>query len=98
METIRNAVMDIGEPRQLVLPCPYCGDNKVVMARQVKKEELESNPIFAEFLDFSGNNLSQTSRPKCSRLLLLYCRDSQPFGTCVQQIKTVPPNHRCISK
>ena len=29
METIRNAVMDIGEPRQLVLPCPYCGDNKV---------------------------------------------------------------------
>lgn len=40
----------MGEPRQLVLPCPHCGDNRVVMARQVKKEEVESNPIFAEFL------------------------------------------------
>ena len=66
METIRNAVMDIGEPRQLVLPCPYCGDNKVVMARQVKKEELETNPIFAEFLDFSASNPSPTLRKRGS--------------------------------
>jgi hypothetical protein len=37
METIRNAVMDIGEPRQLVLPCPYCGDNKVHKNQSSKK-------------------------------------------------------------
>ena len=62
MVTIRSAVMDIGEPRQLVLPCPYCGDNKVVMARQIKKEEVETNPIFAEFLDYSGNGASPPTR------------------------------------
>ena len=67
METIRTAVMDMGEPRQLVLPCPYCGDNKVIMARQVKKEEVESNPIFADFLDYSANGTSPPTRPRCSR-------------------------------
>jgi len=45
--------MTIGEPRQLVLPCPTCGDNKIVMARQVKKEEVETNPMFAQFLQSS---------------------------------------------
>ena len=50
MEDLRQSIMELGEPRQLVLPpCPTCGDNRVVLARQVKKEEIESNPIFSEF-------------------------------------------------
>ena len=53
MESLREHLMDVGEPRQLVLPCPGCGDNRVIMARQVTKEEVESNPIFAEFLQQS---------------------------------------------
>ena len=82
METIKTAVMDIGEPRQLVLPCPYCGDNKVVMARQVKKEEVESNPIFAEFLDYSVNGGSPPMRPRCSWLVL----SSVSFNIILTQI------------
>ncbi len=51
MESLRKSVMEMGEPRQLVLPpCPNCGDNRVVMARQVRKEDMEANPVFAEFL------------------------------------------------
>ena len=38
--------MEIGEPRQLVVTCPNCGDNKLIMARQVKKEDVETNPAF----------------------------------------------------
>ena len=53
MENLREHLMEVGEPRQLVLPCPGCGDNRVIMARQVKKEEVESNPIFAEVLQIS---------------------------------------------
>ena len=53
MENLRRSLVDMGEPRQLVLPCPGCGDNRVIMARQIKKEEVESNPIFAEFLQQS---------------------------------------------
>ena len=45
--------MEMGEPRQLVLPCSNCGDSRVVMARQVRKEDVESNPLFAEFLQTS---------------------------------------------
>eukprot|EP00095_Tigriopus_kingsejongensis_P007143 maker-scaffold300_size216557-snap-gene-0.14 protein:Tk07143 transcript:maker-scaffold300_size216557-snap-gene-0.14-mRNA-1 annotation:"voltage-dependent t-type calcium channel subunit alpha-1g" len=53
IETLRNNVMEMGEPRQLVLPCPSCGETRVVMARQVRKEEVECNPLFAEFLQQS---------------------------------------------
>ena len=60
MDSLREHLMDIGEPRQLVLPCPGCGDNRVIMARQVKKEEVESNPIFAEFLQRSRASSAQT--------------------------------------
>jgi len=46
-----ESLIELGEPRQLVLPpCPACGDNRVVMARQVRKEDAEADPIFAEFL------------------------------------------------
>ena len=41
MENLREHLMEVGEPRQLVLPCPGCGDNRVIMARQVKKEEVD---------------------------------------------------------
>ena len=61
MDSLREHLMDIGEPRQLVLPCPGCGDNRVIMARQVKKEEVESNPIFAEFLQRSRASSPQTA-------------------------------------
>ncbi len=51
MESLRKSVMELGEPRQLILPpCQNCGENRVVMARQVRKEDMEANPIFAEFL------------------------------------------------
>ena len=56
MDRIRDSVLEIGEPRQLILPpCPRCGDNRVVMAKQIKKEEMETNPIFAEFIQQSSN-------------------------------------------
>ena len=48
--------MELGEPRQLVVTCPQCGDNKVILARQVKKEVVESNPVFSEFLQVSRDN------------------------------------------
>jgi len=54
--------MTIGEPRQLVLPCPNCGDNKIVMARQVKREEVETNPVFAQFLNTSLADSTPPSR------------------------------------
>ena len=51
MESLRKSVMELGEPRQLILPpCPGCGENRVVMARQVRKEDMEADPLFAEFL------------------------------------------------
>ena len=59
MESLREHLMDVGEPRQLVLPCPGCGDNRVIMARQVTKEEVESNPIFAEFRERSRASTPQ---------------------------------------
>ena len=48
--------MELGEPRQLVVTCPQCGDNKVILARQVKKEVVEANPVFSEFLQVSRDN------------------------------------------
>ena len=48
--------MELGEPRQLVVTCPHCGDNKVILARQVKKEVVETNPVFSEFLQVSRDN------------------------------------------
>ncbi len=43
--------MELGEPRQLILPpCTQCGENRVVVARQVPKHEMESSPAFIEFL------------------------------------------------
>ena len=63
MENLREHLLEIGEPRQLVLPCPGCGDNRVIMARQVKKEDVESNPIFAEFLQQSRAQ-SRASSPQ----------------------------------
>ena len=48
--------MEMGEPRQLVVTCPQCGDNKVILARQIKKEVVESNPVFSEFLQVSRDN------------------------------------------
>ena len=68
MEKLREHLMEIGEPRQLVLPCPECGDNKVIMARQVKKEEVETNPIFAEFLQHSRTVSRAASPPQLTNL------------------------------
>jgi hypothetical protein len=45
METIRTAVMDIGEPRQLVLPCPVCGDNK----GSIKKTPFRPKKTFRKY-------------------------------------------------
>ena len=59
MESLREHLMDVGEPRQLVLPCPGCGDNRVILARQVTKEEVDSNPIFAEFRERSRASTPQ---------------------------------------
>lgn len=56
IDTLRTSVMELGEPRQLLSRCPHCGDNRVVMARQIRKEEIESNPIFAEFLQQSTSH------------------------------------------
>eukprot|EP00094_Tigriopus_californicus_P005435 TCALIF_05238-PA protein Name:"Similar to CACNA1H Voltage-dependent T-type calcium channel subunit alpha-1H (Homo sapiens)" AED:0.30 eAED:0.30 QI:0/0.8/0.61/0.95/0.75/0.80/21/258/1189 len=53
METLRNNVLEMGEPMQLMLPCSNCGETRVVMARQIKKEDVECNPVFAEFLQQS---------------------------------------------
>lgn len=56
LDNLRSTLLEIGEPRQLVVTCPNCGDNKIIMARQVKKEEVETNPAFAEFLQVSRTN------------------------------------------
>ena len=56
LNNLKSTLLEIGEPRQLVVSCPACGDNKIIMARQVKKEEVETNPAFAEFLQVSRNN------------------------------------------
>ena len=56
LNNLKSTLLEIGEPRQLVVSCPACGDNKIIMARQVKKEDVETNPAFAEFLQVSRNN------------------------------------------
>ena len=56
LDNLRSTLLEIGEPRQLVVTCPKCGDNKIIMARQVRKEEVETNPAFAEFLQVSRTN------------------------------------------
>nr|XP_040563889.1 voltage-dependent T-type calcium channel subunit alpha-1H-like isoform X2 [Lepeophtheirus salmonis] len=55
LDALRIKVLtEIGEPRQLVMPCPNCGDNRVIMARQVRRQDIENNPIFADL--FNNNN------------------------------------------
>ena len=54
IESIRSSAMELGETRQLVLPCPTCGESRIIMARQVRKEDIESNPLFAEYLQMSS--------------------------------------------
>ena len=78
-------MLEIGEPRQLVVPCVQCGDNKIIMARQVTKEEVERNPAFAEFLQVSRSNSPNDRRASrvSSRSRSSVCRHR---GT---------PGHKC---
>ena len=73
-----------------MVSCTQCGDNKVIMARQVKKEEVESNPAFSEFLQMSRGSspvglVRRTSTRISNRSTRSSCRHR---GT---------PGHRCGS-
>ena len=81
--------MEIGEPRQLVVTCPHCGDNKVIMARQVKKEEVESNPAFAEFMQ-----VSRTNSP-VSSMLRHRAGSTRSKGSCRHR---GTPGHKCSNR
>ena len=50
MRSLRKSAMELGETRQLVIPCGRCGESRVILAKQVRREVIESNPMFAEFL------------------------------------------------
>ncbi len=86
VENLRSALVEIGEPRQLVLACPHCGDNKIIMARQVKKEEVETNPIFSEFLQVSRCNSPSGFVRQPSRV------STRSRGSCRHK-----PGHKCPS-
>lgn len=74
LDNLRNTLLEIGEPRQLVVPCVQCGDNKIIMARQVTKEEVERNPAFAEFLQVSRSNSPNDRRAsRVSSRSVWYC-------------------------
>ena len=85
LDNLKNTLLEIGEPRQLVVPCVQCGDNKIIMARQVTKEEVERNPAFAEFLQVSRSNSPNDRRASrvSSRSRSSVCRHR---GT---------PGHKC---
>ena len=34
MRSLRSSAMELGETRQLVIPCQRCGDSRVIMAKQ----------------------------------------------------------------
>ena len=77
MEGLREHLQNIGEPRQLVLPCSGCGDNRVVMARQVTKEEVETNPIFAEFRERSRASTPQIEELRRNSRYLKVAHDNK---------------------
>ncbi|XP_023326004.1 voltage-dependent T-type calcium channel subunit alpha-1G [Eurytemora carolleeae] len=62
-ENLMNSVLEIGMETTIVVPCTYCGDKKDLMAaRVVQKEEVETNPAFAEFRAHSRID-SETTGP-----------------------------------
>lgn len=86
---MRSTLLEIGEPRQLVVTCPHCGDNKVIMARQVKKEDVETNPVFAEFLQVSRTNSPTGFIPRRPSTRLSSIRSR---GSCKHR---GTPGHKC---
>lgn len=88
LDNLRSTLLEIGEPRQLVVTCPHCGDNKVIMARQVKKEDVETNPAFAEFLQVSRTNSPTGFAPRRPSTRL----SVRSRGSCKHR---GTPGHKC---
>ena len=42
MRNLRNSAMELGETRQLVIPCQRCGESRVILAKQ----GCDSNTLF----------------------------------------------------
>ena len=88
MRNLRNSAMELGETRQLVIPCQRCGESRVILAKQGCDSNTLSESVnaFIRLLLMDGwNTRYRKITPQC---LTFFCQHLPPhrkeFGKRVE--------------